>query len=82
MRYKGHKQNHTYELCLNLANIKRTKTKSLSLATNGIYERFHITMKAECYGIIFRYRLYSGLSEIQRNTEQHLELYHKKNDSS
>jgi len=72
--YCGKKETHTYELYLNLEDIEHTKTKAYSPQTNGICERFHKTMKNECYDIMFRRKLYRTLNEIQEDVDQW--LYH------
>ncbi|OCG46186.1 hypothetical protein A9G35_05575 [Gilliamella sp. Choc5-1] len=75
--YNGHKESHTYELYLNLEDIEHTKTKAYNPQTNGICERFHKTMKTECYDILFRRKIYTQLSEIQNDIEQWLEFYNR-----
>ncbi|WP_176701432.1 integrase core domain-containing protein, partial [Gilliamella sp. Choc5-1] len=75
--YNGHKESHAYELYLNLEDIEHTKTKAYSPQTNGICERFHKTMKTECYDILFRRKIYTQLSEIQNDIEQWLEFYNR-----
>ncbi|WP_141673754.1 integrase core domain-containing protein, partial [Gilliamella sp. Choc5-1] len=65
------------ELYLNLEDIEHTKTKAYSPQTNGICERFHKTMKTECYDILFRRKIYTQLSEIQNDIEQWLEFYNR-----
>ncbi|OCG44537.1 hypothetical protein A9G35_08150 [Gilliamella sp. Choc5-1] len=75
--YNGHKESHAYELYLNLEDIEHTKTKAYIPQTNGICERFHKTMKTECYDILFRRKIYTQLSEIQNDIEQWLEFYNR-----
>ncbi|MWN32745.1 MULTISPECIES: IS481 family transposase [unclassified Gilliamella] len=75
--YNGHKESHAYELYLNLEDIEHTKTKAYSPQTNGICERFHKTMKTECYDILFRRKIYTQLSEIQNDIEQWLDFYNR-----
>ncbi|OCG49474.1 integrase, partial [Gilliamella sp. Choc5-1] len=67
--YNVHKESNAYELYLNLEDIEHTKTKAYSPQTNGICERFHKTMKTECYDILFRRKIYTQLSEIQNDIE-------------
>lgn len=45
---------HEYQLYLAVEDIDHSKTKARSPQTNGIYERFHKTMKHEFYDITFR----------------------------
>ena len=52
--YCGKPEHHPYELYLATENVDHSKTKAYSPQTNGICERFHRTMKDECYNIIFR----------------------------
>ncbi|WP_144235395.1 integrase core domain-containing protein, partial [Snodgrassella alvi] len=75
--YNGHKERHAYELYLNLEDIEHTKTKAYSPQTNGICERFHKTMKTECYDIMFRRKIYTELKEIQQDIELWLEFYNR-----
>ncbi|MWP60879.1 hypothetical protein GQ593_00700 [Gilliamella sp. Pas-s25] len=59
--YNGHKQIHAYELYLNLEEIEHTKTKAYSPQT----ERFHNTMKTQCYDVLFRRKIYTQLNDIE-----------------
>ena len=75
--YCGKKETHAYELYLNLEDIDHTRTKAYSPQTNGICERFHKTMKTECYDVMFRKKLYSTIEEIQRDVDQWMEFYNQ-----
>lgn len=44
-RYCGAKEQHEYQLYLNIEDIDHTRTKAKSPQTNGICERFHRTMQ-------------------------------------
>ncbi|OCG17586.1 hypothetical protein A9G24_02925 [Gilliamella sp. App6-5] len=57
--------------------IEHTKTKAYSPQTNGICERFHKTMKTECYDIMFRRKIYTELKKIQQDIELWLEFYNR-----
>ena len=73
--YCGTLENHSYQIYLSIEDIDHTKTKAYSPQTNGICERFHKTMKNECYDIMFRKKLYSSLEEIQSDIEIWLDYY-------
>jgi len=73
--YCGKLENHAYQIYLDIEDINQTKTKAYSPQTNGICERFHKTMKNECYDIIFRKKVYSSLEEIQADIDTWLEHY-------
>ena len=80
--YCGKKESHAFQLYLNVEDIDHTKTKAYSPQTNGICERFHKTMKTECYDIIFRKKLYTSLAEVQQDIDQWLEFYNKERPHS
>lgn len=73
--YCGKKETHAFELYLNIEDIEHSRTKAYSPQTNGICERFHKTMKNECYEVMFRRRIYSTLEDIQRDINQWLWFY-------
>ena len=73
--YCGKKETHSYQLYLALEDIDHTKTKAYSPQTNGICERFHKTMKNECYEVMFRRKLYDTLEAIQTDVDQWLKFY-------
>ena len=73
--YCGKLENHAYQIYLDIEDIDHTKTKAYSPQTNGICERFHKTMKNECYDIMFRKKVYSSLEEIQSDIDTWLEYY-------
>ena len=80
--YCGKKQTHAFELYLNLEDIEHTKTKAYSPQTNGICERFHKTMKNECYEVMFRRKLYTTLEAIQTDVDQWLAFYNQERPHS
>lgn len=53
-RYCGAKEQHEYQLYLNIEDIDHTRTKAKSPQTNGICERFHRTMQpgGRCRGVL------------------------------
>lgn len=80
--YCGKKETHAYQLYLNLEDIEHTRTKAYSPQTNGVCERFHKTMKNECYDIMFRRKIYGTLKEIQQDIEQWLLFYNQERPHS
>ena len=52
--YGGRHDSHAYELYLAINNIDHSKTKTKHPQTNGICERFHITVLQEFYQVAFR----------------------------
>ena len=75
--YCGKKENHRYQLYLNIEDIEHTRTKAYSPQTNGICERFHKTMKHECYERLFRKKIYSTLDELQTDVDQWIQWYNQ-----
>lgn len=75
--YCGKVEHHPYELYLAMENIDHSKTKAYSPQTNGICERFHRTMKDECYNIIFRKKIYTRLEELQNDVDDWLKSYNE-----
>lgn len=73
----GKKESHAYQMYLEIEDVDHTKTKAYSPQTNGICERFHKTMKNECYDIIFRKKVYSTLEEIQEDIDLWLAYYNQ-----
>ena len=55
-QYCGKVEHHPYELYLGTENIDHSRTKAYSPQTNGICERFHRTMKDECYNVFLKKR--------------------------
>ena len=56
-------------LYLDLENIEHTRTKIKSPQTNGICERFHLTIKNEFYSSAFRRKLYRTIEELQQDVD-------------
>lgn len=73
--YCGKAERHDYQLYMAINDIDHTKTKVRSPQTNGICERFHKTILQEFYQVTFRKRLYSNLSELQKDLDEWLEYY-------
>ncbi|MEO1610588.1 MAG: IS481 family transposase [Pseudomonadota bacterium] len=75
--YCGKSESHAYQLYLGIENIDHTRTKAASPQTNGICERFHRTMKQECYDIMFRKKLYRSLEDVQTDVNEWLQKYNQ-----
>ena len=73
--YCGAREQHEYQLYLNIEDIDHTKTKAKSPQTNGICERFHRTIQDEFYAIAFRKKLYGSLEEMQADIDRWLHIY-------
>ena len=73
--YCGKIERHDYQLYLAVNDIDHTKTKARSPQTNGICERFHKTVLQEFYQVTFRKKLYSDLSELQKDLDEWIEYY-------
>ena len=54
-----------YHLFLAINDIDHTKTKVKSPQTNGICERFHITILQEFYQVTFRKKIYETIEQLQ-----------------
>jgi transposase InsO family protein len=78
----GKMETHAYQLYLNLEDIEHTKPKAYSPQTNGICDRFHKTMKNECYDDIFRRRIYQSLNEIQQDADRWIAFYNEERPHS
>lgn len=73
--YCGKAERHDYQLYMAINDIDHTKTKVRSPQTNGICERFHKTILQEFYQVTFRKKLYSTLSELQKDLDEWLQYY-------
>jgi transposase InsO family protein len=73
--YNGSIENHEYQLYLAIEDIDHSKTKARHPQTNGICERFHRTIKEECYDIAFRKKVYRSLDELQEDLDQWMAYY-------
>jgi transposase InsO family protein len=73
--YCGNREEHEYQLYLDLENIEHSKTKTKSPQTNGICERFHQTIQNEFYASAFRRKLYSSLEELQVDVDAWVDSY-------
>jgi transposase InsO family protein len=75
--YCGLPDRHEYELYLAVEDIDHTRTKTRSLQTNGICERFHKTVLNEFYRVAFRKKIYTTLKELQADLEAWLHEYNE-----
>ena len=75
--YCGKREDHEYQLYLNIEDIDHTKTKARSPQTNGICERFHRTILQEFYQIAFRKKIYNSLDELQEDLDKWIEQYNQ-----
>ncbi len=73
--YCGNRESHEYALYLDLENIEHTRTKVKSPQTNGICERFHLTIKNEFYASAFRRKLYRSIEELQVDVDAWVASY-------
>lgn len=73
--YCGNRETHEYVLYLDLENIEHTRTKTKHPQTNGICERFHLTMKNEFYASAFRRKLYQSIEELQVDVDTWVTSY-------
>ena len=65
----GKVEYHDYELYLAASDIEHTKTKARHPQTNGICERFHKTILNEFYQVTFRKKVYTDLTELQKDLD-------------
>lgn len=63
-------EHHEYELYTAVEDIDHTKIKVKSLQTNGICERFNITVQNEFYTIAFRNKIYHSIKQLQADLER------------
>ena len=75
--YCGKVEHHAYQLYLAVENIDHTRTQVRSPQTNGICERFHKTMKNECYDIVFRKQLFHSVEELQVEVNKWIKNYNE-----
>ncbi len=73
--YCGKVEYHDFQLYLAVNDIDHTKTKARSPQTNGICEQFNKTILQEFYQVTFRKKLYSSISELQKNLDEWIKYY-------
>lgn len=80
--YCGSREQHEYQLYLDLEGIDHSKTKARSPQTNGICERFHKTIQNEFYCTTFRKKIYTRLEELQEDLDGWIESYNRERTHS
>jgi transposase InsO family protein len=80
--FNGKRENHEYELYLQIEGIEHSRTKVRHPQTNGICERLHRTMQEEFYAITFRKKLYQDLQTLQADLDQWLQYYNNERPHS
>ena len=70
------KYNDSYELYLD-GEYSHSRTKAYSPQTNGICERFHRTIKDECYNIVFRKKIYTSIEDLQADVDSWIKKYNE-----
>ena len=75
--YCGKVENHAYQLYLAVEDVAHSRSKANSPQTNGIYERFHRTLKDEFHDIAFCKKLYRSLEELQTDLDMWLHKYNE-----
>ncbi len=73
--YCGAREQHEYQLYLNIEDIDHTKTKAKSPQTNGICERFHKTVGDEFFAVAFRKKVYKSIQELQGDLDKWMNHY-------
>jgi Integrase core domain len=62
---------------LHLEDIDHSRTKAKHPQTNGICERFHLTVKTEFYQTAFRKKVYKNLEELQGDLDNWMQEYNE-----
>jgi transposase InsO family protein len=75
--YNGAREDHAYQLYLTIEDIDHSKTKAKHPQTNGICERFHLTVKTEFYQTAFRKKVYRNLDELQEDLDNWIREYNE-----
>lgn len=76
--YCGKREQHEFQLYLDIEDIDHTRTKVKHPQTNGICERFHQTIQNEFYAIAFRKKIYTSLEELQKDTDEWVQDYNER----
>ncbi|MBZ6079041.1 IS481 family transposase [Microvirga sp. WGZ8] len=75
--YCGNLEHHEYELYLAVEAVDHSRTKTKSLQTNGIVERFHKTVLDEFYRVAFRKKIYGSIAELQSDLDAWVRSYNE-----
>jgi len=73
--YCGRRDEHAYQLFLQLNEIEHTRIKVRHPQTNGAVERLNQTIQEEFYKVAFRKKLYRSLEEIQADLDEFMAWY-------
>lgn len=73
----GCRDYHEYELYLTVEDIEHTRTKAYHPQTNGICERFHLTIQNEFYRLACRKKVYNTLEELQIDLNEWMQEYNE-----
>ena len=73
--YCGRRDEHAYQLFLQLNEIEHTRIKVRHPQTNGAVERLNQTIQEEFYKVAFRKKLYRSLEEIQTDLDEFMVWY-------
>jgi transposase InsO family protein len=73
--YCGRRDEHAYQLFLQLNEIEHTRIKVRHPQTNGAVERLNQTIQEEFYKVAFRKKLYRSLEEIQADLDEFMNWY-------
>lgn len=73
--YCGRKDEHAYQLFLQLNEIEHTRIKVRHPQTNGAVERLNQTIQEEFYKVAFRKKLYRSIEEIQTDLDGFMTWY-------
>lgn len=76
--YCGKREQHEFQLYLDIEDIDHTRTKVKHPQTNGICERFHQTIQNEFYAIAFRKKIYDSLEQLQKDVDAWVEEYNER----
>jgi len=72
------REDHEYQLYLDVEQIAHTRTKAYSPQTNGICERFHKTILDEFYRVAFRRKRYETIEDLQVDLDAWMEEYNSR----
>lgn len=73
----GCRDYHEYELYLTIENIEHSRTKAYHPQTNGICERFHLTIQNEFYRVACRKKVYTTIEELQQDLDIWIQDYNE-----
>lgn len=73
--YCGRRDEHSYQLFLQLNGIEHTRIKVRHPQTNGAVERLNQTIQEEFYKVAFRKKLFNSIEEIQADLDSFMHWY-------